>query len=524
MKIGKKNMLMTWAITAVLSLAVLGMVALSLVVLGAANPSAAEEISEYTVDSFKAALSDLTDEAQVIAVCKEYVHEAEDLDLVRMVQSHWFELDPESARAFFRSERKKNPESARAVYLLGRIADTPLDKIEFGRRVIAIDSQNPYGYRLVLATYVNELFAAQASEDDLALLESELPQDEHLFAELMRLEPEVDYALEFMFDYLDYQGEYESALIILEDARDLEASWAEDTVFSMIYAKLGRYADALKVIEDQATSGVSDGYLAEDERAGYVQYFYERSLRKAKAYDEIIKFYKSQPDFSSNPQALYQVGCMFSLQAEPDQAFAYLDRAVAKGFVSVENVNDDNDLMALHNDPRWEDVVARIEANWEAGIEERRQKVLASKFSRPAPPWILKDVQGNEVNLADLRGHVLIFDFWATWCNPCRMAMPVLNTWQRQEAPGGVRVYSINVWEPFPFKAKKFMADNEYAMNLLFGNDEVVQAYGIEGIPYICVVDADGNIRYEEKGYEEGLGEKLNWWVEDLLAEVDSGS
>jgi thiol-disulfide isomerase/thioredoxin len=371
---------------------------------------------------------------------------------------------------------------------------------------------------------VNELFTAQTGEDDQALLESELPQDEHLFAELLRLEPEKDYALEFMFDYKNYQGDYKSALMVLEDAKDLEAGWADDTVFSVIYAKLGRFGDALKVIENQAATMVEEGHLAEDEQADYVQYFYERSLRKAEAFGEIINYYKRQSDFAENPQALYQVGCLYCLLTDLDQAFVYLDRAVVNGFDSAATAKDDDDLAALRSDPRWEKIIARIEANWEAGREKRREKALAGKFSKPAPTWILKNEHGNEVDLADLRGNVLIFDFWATWCSPCRMAMPVLDSWLREDAPAGVQVYSINVWESFPLRAKKFMADNGYAMTLLFGNNEIAQAYGIAGIPYICVVDSEGNIRYEEKGYEEGLGEKLNWWVEDLLAEVDSGS
>ncbi len=476
----------------------------------------AEEQDAYTLEAFQAAAAELTVEADYSALCQEYVARAQDLNVVRSVQDRWQEVDPEGALAYFRTQRKRDPESARAVYLLGRVVADPLERIELGRRAIAIDPNFSFGYRLVLGTYVEQLFQAGASAEIQALLQDELPRDEPLFTKLVHLQPDEAYALDYLFDYQDYRGDNEAALQTLDRAKELEAAWARGTTYAYIYAKLGRYDDAHQAIADQIADMVTEGQLTEDESSEYLALYYDYYLRKARAYAGLIEHYQRQPDFGENPSALFAIGTLYHLEGNDEMALGYLEQAAAKGFDSAESLENDDDLKNLHGDPRWLALLQRVRANWEAGTQKRRSTALAAKVDKPAPDWTLKDPAGKEVALASLRGEILILDFWATWCNPCRKAMPVLSDWLRHEAPAGVRVFSINVWEPTPLMAKKYMVDNDYAMTLLYGNDDLVQAYGIQGIPYICAIDAEGNIRFEEKGYEEGLREKLRWWVEDL--------
>ncbi|MDP6669969.1 MAG: hypothetical protein QF492_08715, partial [Candidatus Krumholzibacteria bacterium] len=66
-------------------------------------------------------------------------------------------------------------------------------------------------------------------------------------------------------------------------------------------------------------------------------------------------------------------------------------------------------------------------------------------------------------------------------------------------------------------KARLFMEDNDYSMELLFGDNELTGAYGVKGIPYICAIDPKGVIRFEESGYSPELGDKLAIWAEELL-------
>lgn len=491
---------------------------------GTARASQEAEVGEdgpYTLDAFQAATAELTDESAYVALCREYVERTDDLDVVRAVQDRWHEVDPAGAVDYFRSRRKQDPESATAVYLYGRIAEDPLEKIELGRKVIAIDPGFSYGYRLVLYTYVEQLFQGQASAEEQALLAEELSVDAPLFTELPRMLPDEDYPLDYLFDYQDYNGEYEAALQTLLAAKDLAAEWAHGTTFAYIYAKLGRFAEARQAIEDQVAEMVDQQRLPAEEGGEYVEYYYDYYLRKAGAYAGLIEHYQSDPGFGEDPAALFAVAGLYSLRGNKVMAFGHLQEAVDHGFDSPESLTGDEAMAPLHEDPRWSKIMQKVRANWDAGRPQRKEVALAAKISKPAPDWKLKDVDGREVTLTAQRGEIVILDFWATWCGPCRRAMPVLSSWLREQAPAGVRVFSINVWEPAPLKAKSFLAEHDYAMTLLFGNDEVVKSYGIEGIPYICAIDAAGNIRFEEKGYEEGLGEKLDWWVKELQREGD---
>ncbi len=111
-----------------------------------------------------------------------------------------------------------------------------------------------------------------------------------------------------------------------------------------------------------------------------------------------------------------------------------------------------------------------------------------------------------------------MLDFWATWCIYCKKAMPLLDEFTQEKiADSSIRVFAIDVFEKGKNKVRQFYRDKNYKMTLLYGNDDLPSAYGFRGIPYICVIDKNGRIRYIESGYSPDLKEKLIWWTEDLL-------
>ena len=100
------------------------------------------------------------------------------------------------------------------------------------------------------------------------------------------------------------------------------------------------------------------------------------------------------------------------------------------------------------------------------------------------------------------------------------MAMPVLDEFVDNNKNDKVEIFSINVWERKSHEeVENFLKDLGYDMTLLYGDNTLTKNYGITGIPYICAIDKDGNIRFEEKGFSESLKENLNWWIEDLIKE-----
>ena len=95
--------------------------------------------------------------------------------------------------------------------------------------------------------------------------------------------------------------------------------------------------------------------------------------------------------------------------------------------------------------------------------------------------------------------------------------MPLIDEFVKNHKKDGVRVISLNVWEKGRKKARKFMDDNGYAMELLFGSNDLTQAFGVRGIPTMVVIDKNGKIRYQESGFHEGMVDNLIWWTDDLL-------
>lgn len=118
----------------------------------------------------------------------------------------------------------------------------------------------------------------------------------------------------------------------------------------------------------------------------------------------------------------------------------------------------------------------------------------------PAPEWSLKDASGKEHTLAGYKGKVVVLDFWATWCGPCRVAMPAIQAIHEKYAEKGVAVLGMNCWESGD--PAKYMTEQKFTYGLLLKADEAAAAYGVSGIPAIFVIGKDGKIAYQSVGFE----------------------
>jgi thiol-disulfide isomerase/thioredoxin len=112
-----------------------------------------------------------------------------------------------------------------------------------------------------------------------------------------------------------------------------------------------------------------------------------------------------------------------------------------------------------------------------------------------AADFTLKDLKGITHNLAKLRGKVVMLDFWASWCGPCRMTMPVVDKLTREFKTKGLVVFSVNLRESADV-AGGYMKKNGYAMQTLLDTDGAVAGrYQVSGIPSLVIVDRKGVIR-----------------------------
>ncbi len=162
-------------------------------------------------------------------------------------------------------------------------------------------------------------------------------------------------------------------------------------------------------------------------------------------------------------------------------------------------------------------------AQLEKKAREQQRKALVKKMiNQPAPTFSLKNLAGKEVKLENLRGKVVVIDFWATWCGPCKASFPGMQKAQDsyKNDPEVVFLF-VNTWESAANKEKNasdFISSKGYTFEVLMDNDnQVVAAYGVSGIPTKFVLDKQGRIRFKSVGFSgdnDTLVEELQNMVE----------
>ena len=123
-----------------------------------------------------------------------------------------------------------------------------------------------------------------------------------------------------------------------------------------------------------------------------------------------------------------------------------------------------------------------------------RAQPVALTAGSPAPPFQLKLLDGNTVTLADLQGHGVIVNFWASWCDPCRDEAPLLEqTWQRNR-DAGLTVLGVAHLDQ---KAAAMRFIHAFGISYANGRDSgshIARAYGIQGVPETFFIDQEGNL------------------------------
>ncbi len=111
------------------------------------------------------------------------------------------------------------------------------------------------------------------------------------------------------------------------------------------------------------------------------------------------------------------------------------------------------------------------------------------------PDFALKDLDGNVVRLADLRGSVVIVDFWATWCPPCRQALPHLQAISNEYGGRGVKIVAIAMDDQGESVVRPFVAKNKLTFTMVLPDGQVERAFGgIRSLPTTFVIGPDGKI------------------------------
>jgi len=168
-------------------------------------------------------------------------------------------------------------------------------------------------------------------------------------------------------------------------------------------------------------------------------------------------------------------------------------------------------LINLNTDIQPEMSVFQIDCP-EGFISE--EYIGAVAVGTPAPLWTLETPGGDTMVLEDLRGDIVIMDFWSTWCGPCKEVMPFLQ--DIHETYGDdVIVIGVNTWESNDPAA--FMTANGYTYPIVINGDEVAQEYFVEGIPTFYVIAQDGSVAFRAVGADSANEEAMLDVLETLL-------
>lgn len=164
--------------------------------------------------------------------------------------------------------------------------------------------------------------------------------------------------------------------------------------------------------------------------------------------------------------------------------------------------------------------VSKPEAAYETGREPELIQVQGSRPGNPnaAPDLTLEDLSGRTVTLSSYLGKkVVILEFWATWCKPCRYMIPMVQEYWRANRSRGVELFLVNQQESRERVDYYASAAKLEARVLLDFNGAAGSAYGVYGLPTLFVIDKEGTLRFKQVGYNPEIQNTLKKVIDPLL-------
>lgn len=290
------------------------------------------------------------------------------------------------------------------------------------------------------------------------------------------------------------EGLYQESLVILEPA--YKHILTEEDELGVHRSLTGQYATAL-IESGQAQQGI----------------------------DIIEGLIEKNPSAAASASNVISLAKGYATMGRSFDAYQQLDNYLTTRSVNGDIMKEMESLYLVMNNGQG-DVEAYRAALDEKVLSALQERLKASMIKSEAPKFRLRNMQGEFVSLDDMRGKIVVLDFWATWCGPCIVSFPGMQmAVNKYENDPDVEFLFIDTWqneENYEELVTNFIAENQYTFHVLYDemvdrDNATVTAYGVRGIPTKVFIDKDGYIRFQSAG---GSADSTNVWTE-VVAKVE---
>lgn len=414
--------------------------------------------------------------------------------------------DPGQVFTFYSERAKANPNSELDLYIAGRYSASVTDKQSLVAKIFTLNPQSYWGSLLQATAYPSEE-DADFSKAEAALLRA------------IETNNSLPYAPALLGELWSRSGKKDAAEnLFVEMAKQNPDNF--EPVQRRLMLHPGEFKQHLTIVDEFLAKNPKN-VMALDIRA--------RVCRELGDWNGYIS--SMQRAVAESPDGVnhYNLACGFSITGQKDSAYAHLFESTKLGMNDASQFTEDDDLIPVRDDARWTDLLAAAEESRNQEMRElaqavkrempaeQKQQLIENRTDTPAPDFTVEKLGGGTVKLSDLKGKVVVLDFWATWCGPCKMTMPQLDQFYKNRDKG-VEVYGVNVWERNGTAGvAPFIEKNGYTFPILLAPDELAGQYGVRGIPTMFVIDKEGKIAHRHVGYNPQIAQILKAQTDELL-------